>query len=77
MEQIELINLNELAETEVLMLLREHPEYIVDRVEQTEERCITAVQQAGYLLQSIPKSIQTMKFAFRYSFYGCHGSKSQ
>ena len=59
MEQIELINPNELAETEVLMLLREHPEYIVDRVEQTEERCITAVQQAGYLLQSIPKSMQT------------------
>lgn len=64
MEQIDLIGLNELPETEVLMLLREHPEYIVDRVEQTEERCIIAVQQAGYLLRYIPKSIQTYEICF-------------
>lgn len=59
MKDLDLINITDLSELELLSLIQENPHFIIDRVEQTEAHCLAAVRKAGYLLQYIPKSIQT------------------
>lgn len=59
MEELKPISMNPFSEEEVLTALRENPRLVLDMEERTEEHILVAVQQAGYLLQHIPKPSQT------------------
>lgn len=59
MLELTLINPRETAESEILDMIRKEPHLICDRIPQTEERCLVAVQQSGELLEFIAKGNQT------------------
>ena len=61
MLDLSLINPRKITELEILDMIRKDPCLICDRIPQTEQRCITAVQENGMLLEFISKGSQTDK----------------
>lgn len=57
----DLVDYSRLSEFEIRELLIKDPNLIIDRIPQTEERCIVALQQSGMLLRFVSKYNQTLK----------------
>ena len=58
MEIVDITPYNDYEEMKVLEEIKKRP-FIIERLEKTEERCITAVKTNGECLKYIPKTLQT------------------
>lgn len=61
MLKLSLINPQVETESDILNMIQKDPHLICEHIEQTEERCLIAVQQSGELLEFIPKGRQTYR----------------